>query len=167
MLKLKNFAVVFICGLSFVALTSCGSGGGSSSSGSSSTSSTSGGSTTSGGSSSSGGTGGSKVSCTSPAPDHSCVEYTFSGSNSSFSGTGAIYFYETITSATDGAAVCGFLNSTTTNSGGTESNISSPCEAGQTQGTGCASAGSIGYCSFDITGNSTSSTISNSTWHNL
>lgn len=152
MLKFKNFLPVFMSGLSLVALVACGSGGGSSSSSSSSTSST---------------TGGSKVSCTSPAPNHSCVEFTFSGSNSSYSGTGAAYYYESIASATDGAMVCGFLNMTTANTSGSQSTLESPCESDQIQGGGCDSAGSIGYCSFDITGNTTSSTISNSTWHNL
>lgn len=148
----KKFLIVFMGGLSLVTLVACGGGGGSSSSS---------------GSSTSGGSSGGKVSCTSPAPDHSCIEFVFSGSVSSYSGTGAAYFYDSVTSAADGATVCALLNNTTSNSSGTQSSLENPCESNQTQGTGCASAGSIGYCSFNITGNDASATISNSTWNNL
>lgn len=147
---LQKLMVVFLSGLSIAALVACGGGGGGSSTPTSSSSS-----------------GGTKVSCTSPAPDHGCSEFIFSGSVSSYSGTGAAYFYETITTAADGATVCALLNNTTSNSSGTQASLENPCESNQTQGTGCASAGSIGYCSFNITGNTTSATITNSTWVNL
>lgn len=148
---LKRFLFAFMGGLSLATLVACGSSGGSSASSGSSTSSTTGG----------------KVSCSSPAPNHSCVEFVFSGTASSYSGTGAVYYYESVATAADGAMVCAFLNGTTANSGGSQSNLENPCESDQTQGAGCDSAGSIGYCSFNIAGNTASTTISNSTWNNL